>query len=582
MGRSFRARCSSPYRRRLCEAATSRMQGVNMQVQYIVDFEVRTEDESGVTARSTLVSHVHDWLAYSYVDPPAAEALQSDEQGEVSLSIRPEWLVPTERRLWTMSPEPRHLRWRRVGTPQIFASRFDLRTPVSGGSAFHVTGVTVAVDRAQSFATIRVVMGREALGGWLAPVPLSFVRRPGIVRMVAVDERLRVTTLDQVVDARFSKVYSSAETTVIIESLHKPQRLPMLLVAPAGQRAWDFARHASTELPGLASVVCLASRESRETFEDALPDLSVPFGTARLVWSDLDAFRHPDLTRVQIENDEPEYLVSKLMRMLSPLSVVARGVDMGWRNAERAETVSARREASQRLRIAEERGDQAASIAALKEQITAAERDVQSRVEEVSQLEDEVLGLISELESARDAEYKATHWREMYLDLLRQGGTGDRDGESGWDSAPELSPDDAQPLLDFLEKHSHGHLRFTSDVARGWRKSGYAFPERMRETLIKMAKASLAFAESQGEIPMRLSDWFRDVCDLDVALTDQELKKSGKARFDFEDSANLDGVPHVKLGDGKTPRECGRIYFAYESNPARFVVHHVGIHNLLG
>ncbi|WP_432572179.1 hypothetical protein [Kineococcus sp. SYSU DK005] len=530
-----------------------------MQVQYVVDLDVRLPAApTSTAAHAALLRHVQQWLEFAHRDVPDLAALPAD--GSTALHRRED--VAGADPAWSVAAGPRQLSWRRVGTADAFAQRIDLRAPVPGGRATHVTGVTLSADRRREVAVLRVVTGRESHQGWLAPAPSAFLRRPAVVRRVVQDPGLHVSVAGQRVDGRRTDVKLPLETAVLIDALGQPARLPVLLIAPTLPGHLAFADAAALELPGLATVVCVRSLPALTLLARRHPQLELTPGAARLAWPGLGDFEHPLLPAAQLASTPAPDLVDELIRTIAPLSVVARGVDVPYRRAERAERALGRVALTARLTAAEAAGDTAGTIEVLKEQLVQARGENEQWLEEVHRLE----GQVADLTAALGRVHRAP---------------GEQCPEPpAWESAPPLTPDDADPLLDFLERRSERRLRFTADVARTWRKSRYAHPQLMREALIKLGRASVAFAETQGSMNARLGEWFRDEHGLEVATTDLKLKESGRARFDFEGFRGLDGVPHVKLGDAKSWRECGRIYFAYQSEPARFVVHHVGLHDL--
>jgi hypothetical protein len=520
-----------------------------VQVQYVVDFVVRSRiDPTSAGAHAALLRHVQEWLEFAHEGVPDLTAVAAD--GDCGLERR-----DLGAEMSSLSGHgPRQLSWHRVGTPSASARRIDLRVPVRGVPATHVTGVTLGQTDAQDFATVRVVTGREAHGGWIAPTPQSFLRRPAVVRRIVEDPDLELTAYRHRVDGHRVDITSETEAAVLADALRRVDRLPMLLLGPSRQEHLAIADAAAGELPGLANVVCLRSGGARELVSRRL-DLEVPFGGARLVWPHLDALTHPRYDTEQLVGD----LVEEALRTIAPLSVVSRGTDVPFRTAERAGRALAALERQRQVEDAVARGDAPAELEALHRQLEDARVEIDEWVDEAHRLETEVSSLTVALS-------QVGRRRSDPVPLA-------------WHDAPALTAEDAGPLLDFLEEHSGGHLTFTSGVDRVWRKSGYLHPDKMRTALLKLGQASVEFASSQGQITARLTDWFRENFDLDVATTDQELAQSGRASFEF-DGVRLNGVPHVKLGDAKRWSECGRIYFAYQSEPPRFVVHHMGLHNL--
>ncbi|MFD0482339.1 hypothetical protein ACFQ46_07020 [Kineococcus sp. GCM10028916] len=522
-----------------------------MQVQYVVDFAVRSRtDGTSVGAHAALLRHVEEWLDFAHEGVPDLTLLSSD--GACGLERR-----DLGSDLSSLSGHgPRQLSWHRVGTTTGAAQRIDLRVPVRGVPATHVTGVTLGVDQTKEFATVRVVTGREAHGGWIAPTPQSYLRRPAVVRRIVEDPDLVVSAYGHRVDGRRGDITTPAEAALLVDVLRRVDRLPVLLVGPSHQDHLDLADAAASELPGLANVVCLRSNGARDLVARTL-DLVVPFGGARLVWPHLEAFRHPTYDADQLSTGFD--LVDDALRTIAPLSAVSRGIDVPFRTAERAGRALVALERQRQVEAAVARGGPGAELEALRAQLDAARAEIHQWVDEAQRLETEVSSL-----------------------TIALGEVGRRRSDPlpvDWHDAPPLGAADAAPLLDFLEEHSRGHLRFTAGADRTWRKSGYLYPAQMRSALLTLGQASVEFAGSQGQITARLTDWFREKFALDVATTDQALLHSGRAAFEFE-GERLNGVPHVKLGDAKRPNECGRIYFAHQSDPPRFVVHHMGLHVL--
>lgn len=192
---------------------------------------------------------------------------------------------------------------------------------------------------------------------------------------------------------------------------------------------------------------------------------------------------------------------------------------------------------------------------------------------ECQALTDQVESLASQAEAVAALRYEVDHCRARCLALEAAAEPGAPD----WAAAPGLDAKDAAPLLTFLEEANDGACVFSQNAARTWRKSGFAFPEKMRDALVALARASCDFAARGGEVEDRMAEWFLNGHGLEVALTDAKLAASKRARFRY-DGLDLEAVPHVKLGDAKHPRECGRIHFTWTADPSRFVVDHVGLH----
>jgi len=210
-------------------------------------------------------------------------------------------------------------------------------------------------------------MSREYPSGALTPVRAMTVFQPGIVRGVAEDEDLVLSIGGQRIDKRFAMVRAPTDVSDLISTLRSPGRLPVLLVHMRSLAGKDAAYLASRKLIGLTRVVTL-NHAAREALQRAFPGLVVPFGGARLVWSDLGV-AGPSVSSAQIESSDREVLRDALMPRLAPVSALARGIDEGWRQARRAAQRSARGDADARLRLAQEAADMGGQRDALQEKV---------------------------------------------------------------------------------------------------------------------------------------------------------------------------------------------------------------------
>lgn len=553
-----------------------------MQPLYVVEADVTATGAAAGAAAPTgsaaeaVVGHVAAWLAQHHEGAPGAADLAED--GFTVAPLRG-------------SPDVWHdIAWRTAGEGGVGALRLDLHEPLASGARL-TTRVTVSQPRLSpgssafngqlgddddsgsggaSGAHLRVVLGREVTTGRLAPARVEHLEPPRLVAAVLGDPRLRCTALGRPVTGRCRVVRDAADVPALVADAHAASRLPMLLVSPLGQAGWRFARSAAGRLTGLAEVAVLASREAADALRDLAPELAAPVAGARLVWPDLDAHEHPTYQRSRVEDDA---LLESVFRDLAALAVVAHGRDEGWSRAVRAAQRGEGLRAQRQVDAARRAGDGERERTAVVRQVDALQHEVEQWMGECEKLIQEVDGLRAQAGAAAGLRHQAEAWKARYLDLVA---TAAQPEVADWSAAPALDAKDAGPLLAFLEERSGGTCVFTKRAARSWRKSGYACPERMREALVALARASVDFAAQQGCITERLSEWFLSGHGLDVALSDSQLADADRW-FAFGD-ARLDGLPHVKLGDAKQPRECGRIHFAHQSVPARFVVDHIGLH----
>jgi len=531
-----------------------------MQTLYAVDLDVA--GVSDVAPEAALVGHLSNWLAYSSNNAPSTADLT--RSGRATLTVRSGMHG---------AALEREAVWEHIGDDATHAIRLDLRQPLAAGHSYFVTRVTVSVREAStSAARVRVTMAREVTDGWLSPVPVEILRRPGIVHRVLADPDLRSTALGQAVDSRFLKIATSAELTPLLNAVRGSTRLPILLTRPQSDAGRTFAFEASKELAGLARVVCLTSRANFERFNAEIPEAAVPNGGARLVWPDLDNLLHPSYAADECEAPRPN-LAQRIMRVLASLSVIARGVDTGWEESRRAAQSREADAAARSLREARSRGDQAAQLTLLEAEQTRLHAEIEQWVESHEAIDDELRLLKAIAGEAQELRYERDSWKNQFLELAAKKTV----EPVRLDDAPGLGVGDARALFEFLEVASEGRLRFTENAYKSWRKTNYELPPKMREALIGFSRAAIEFGEIQGEIPMQLDEWFKVAHGLDVALTDQTLKKSGAADFSFEDQ-HFNGVPHMKVGDQTVASRCGRVHFAIDGDRGRFIVNHVGTH----
>jgi hypothetical protein len=117
---------------------------------------------------------------------------------------------------------------------------------------------------------------------------------------------------------------------------------------------------------------------------------------------------------------------------------------------------------------------------------------------------------------------------------------------------------------------------FTDRALSEWKTSGYPHREKMRDHLIRLAEAAVAWRAAGGSIGGRLEDWFTHDHQLTMSPVDGTLKQMRGHKFDFE-GTSYNREPHLKLDDSTCPSEVGRVYFARDFDNLRFIVDHVGL-----
>lgn len=103
----------------------------------------------------------------------------------------------------------------------------------------------------------------------------------------------------------------------------------------------------------------------------------------------------------------------------------------------------------------------------------------------------------------------------------------------------------------------------------------YPDPGRMWQFTETLSRAAHDWRGLGGEVGNRLADWIAENYEIEVALHDAGL--GSWTEFTFE-GCKYSREPHVKVDDVKSPVECGRIYFAVDSDALRFVVDYIGLH----
>ncbi len=150
------------------------------------------------------------------------------------------------------------------------------------------------------------------------------------------------------------------------------------------------------------------------------------------------------------------------------------------------------------------------------------------------------------------------------------------DADMDWDDAPTLDRADLGQLARFFTDASGGAILFSDAALAGWKSSGYPNSAKMRDQLIRLAQAAVAWRDAEGSVGGRLEDWFKNNHDLTFAATDITLRHKKIHQFSFEGTTCC-REPHIKLDDHVCPSEVGRIYFAHDIDKLRFIIDHVGL-----
>lgn len=523
-----------------------------MEPLYVVELDVTPADASFTIAdvRRKVLEHCASWLCRDSTPQLSAEDLL--EGGQITQAIVARDYAGT-----------RELAWSSEHVSSVAMTSIVTWHDVDrgSGSTFQCHVSIYSDDR---LVACRVVMGRASRPGMITPVPISVLRRPRLLRLLAADRSLICRVDGQVVDGRYVSVSPDA-AGLLGEVISRSSRLPMLLTDSSSRVAREFAAAAARELIGLVRVVSI-SGATAASIDASLPDIDValPLGGARLVWPDMGA-RHPHYNSEQLQRRIST--ISSIVRLVAPLSVVARG-----RNVLARRVADARRQLQEQqfmvaLEEAASTGDAVAKIATLEDRVAQLTSEMNGWLAEVERLEAEVQTLRA---ASRDGDY----WKSLALSAQssRPTPSGDR-----WSDAPALESGDLGPLAEFLSRVSGGALVFTPAASRSWRRDAYPYPDSMREALIALAQAAVEWRNADCTTGgILLDDWLYTRWGMRASGTDKGLVRAGADRFDFEGS-QYSREPHLKLDDHTTPNEVGRVYFALDKDHSRFIVDHVGL-----
>lgn len=454
----------------------------------------------------------------------------------------------------------RTVRWTVTRTERLRAVHCVMRQPVEDGHGAQFVCEFTLFQEGDT-GVIRVELGRESVDGLMSPVSVQFVRRPGLLSSAVRDRDLRLTYQGQMIDSRYEWI-NPPQAPVVPEVIAVETRLPILLIDGGDEHAKTLGEAAANQLSGLARVL-LVDRRSRALMSDYLESIGAPIpdNGARLVWPILHT-RHPEFWDL----GRTETIVNTLMKIVAPVSVTARGTNR-LRVLAAEEGRREREEAFQKvLAEAAERGGESAELEMLRSRVTQLDADVAQWVEEVERLtevEESVTGLQHQLE----------YWK---AEAQRAYGAAGTDTRAAWDTAPALEPDDLSGLAKYLEDASGGAIVFTAAALRGWRKDGYPHVNAMRDALVTLARAAADWRRAECNTGMRMKEWLKTNFELNYAQEDEPLAIRKLDKFEH-DGRVYSRAQHLKLDDHVKPNEVGRVYFATDSDDARFVVDHVGL-----
>lgn len=529
-----------------------------MHLLYVVAFNVEGLDE--LDPHPHLLELTAEWLSRGSARAVAPDQLATSGQAELT-SVG-----------FGGAEVERIATWERLDTGGDTALRLSVLQTLDSGVEL-TTRVTIA--KVAGRVSFRVGMSREFTGGALTPVRETSVFQPGIVEAVARDARLVLKIDGQQVDERFQMVKTPQEASVLVDVLRSPARLPILLVHSRTLGGRDAAYYASRKLVGLVRVVTL-NFATRDVLQRALPPLVIPFGGARLVWSDVAA-SGIELTAEKIATGGRESLRNALMQLLAPVSALVRGVDDGWREVRQSVARAARAQANERIHLAQQAADTGAELEAMREKVALLEAEVKEAHDLAESYSADLESAKSTARSIEDAQADAEYWKGQYLGQFTSVDE-QEEAKDPWDEVPvlEAGVDPSDTFLALMDA-SDSRIMFTDNAERSWQKISYPDPEDMTEALTTLARAACQlYGDEPGTIG-RIDDWFKTNFGINVATSDDTIEKS-KALRDFEfEGKTWNQKNHVKVRDGVKPNEVGRIHFDFDHEGKRLIVNHVAL-----
>jgi hypothetical protein len=427
---------------------------------------------------------------------------------------------------------------------------------------------STTIDVVSGAGEVRVSLQiqRRATQMQIAPAPVR-LRRPHIVPTLIQHHDL--TCGDGIPLSSIERRLEPGDIDdFITDMLTLPQRaLPTLIfsIPPGATYPATNARTTADELAGLAHVYVLSGQLSWERLREALGhSAAVPRSGARLFWpgfgTEGDSVRHPFWGRAALAPKSgrrpfPRYLFERLAPLSvlrvppDPMASIVRRGDADRRRAEFAEQ-SAKRAVGDAL-----------------EEIATVE-DLEKEIERLREKVDEQQGLLEEkdaviLRHEENLRSIAVAVPSPQQTLEPQ----ERDEVETW-------PD----VAEFCEILAGSGSFCLTDHARDQIPScEYPDPARMWRHLLRLSDAAEAFRKADGQIKERFDKWVHTNFGIEVANHDIGLREAGGGSFEFEE-ATYSRERHVKVDDVKAPSECGRIYFALDTEKKRIIVDHIGLH----
>lgn len=532
-----------------------------MELIYVVELSLDwNTHKSSQELFTYTVDHVSRWLDTNNYGP-TSEQLGADG----SLTIE-------DHNSGYRSIPQRNFIWNTTGTDTARALRLDIRQRIEGGgNASLITRCTVSEIENQ--VSVRISLSREDLSGQLSPLQATRIYQPRIIRNLSADKNLKIYAAGQHLDDRYLQIRSLSELDPWVEAINNKHRLPLILVHPRSDEAWNLARKMATGLVGLARVATV-NFHTAKAIGSIVTGASVPFGGARLLWSDsrIDGLAW---TQSDIDDKSSDGVLNSAMQALSSVSAASRGADVGWRRAREAGDRLNAEQLRVKLLEAKKGGNFGIQVEALSQENYRLNAELIQWMDLAQSEEIRANTLTTGAESAGKFEQEAQYWKEQYLTLA--GGTPLEDVDP-WEHIPTLlSQSNPSNTYRVLEDASDNHIVFTRACEASWKNIDYPDAPDMQNKLVALAKAAASLYGNEPPEMGRLADWFKLTFGLNVALSDSTIEKNRRLRyFNYEDLTH-DQTPHIKVRDGVKPNEVGRIHFALDKPGDRIIVNHVGL-----
>jgi hypothetical protein len=376
------------------------------------------------------------------------------------------------------------------------------------------------------------------------------------------------------------------------------RRLPVVAISERrgdGAGAEQRAEELLERLGGIAHVAHLAPSGSWELSERVPEGGGCFAGAVRIYWpgtvSTDPIHRHPLFVSKRIEQVGWEAVRREIVERIGTQSAASIGVPQQALAIRRAVRAQARETAALRQKEREQllAGFRArdAQVRALKEQLadaapTGSEADVDLTKDVLAELEAQLQENESLGAKLEEAQLERDLAQDENEDLKVRLATAERNLRDVYLSIPGSSQNEASledldvPDLLAALQSERGALWLTDNALRSWQRSPSANPDKVKHALLKFRAAAQAWRDADTSIGNQLNVWLANEYGLDLATSDEPLKRHGKDTFAFE-GQTWSQEWHLKLGDNTSPENVARVYFALDTPGRRWIINHVGL-----